>query len=87
MIKNTNTARAELTTLNDSDLDLVVGGWGHCGYGRRNYGCGYGYGYGRGYDCKPNYGGDDNGYGYDREPRRRDVEQTANVVVTVNQIA
>jgi hypothetical protein len=86
MTKNT-TASAEITTLNDSDLDQVVGGWGHCGYGRKNYGGDHGYGYGCGkrdydYGCDK---GDYNDYGH--KGSRKDVQQTANVFVTVNQIA
>jgi hypothetical protein len=77
MIKNT-TFSAEISTLSDNELSTAVGGWG-CG--------GYGYGKRGGYDHgRKNYGCKDYGYGYDKkEPR--EVNQTANVVVVINQDA
>jgi hypothetical protein len=85
MTKNTTSARAEISTLSDSELDQVVGGWGHCGYGRKNYGYGYGYG---GCDKRDyDYGCDKGNNDYGHKGSRKDVQQTANVFVTVNQIA
>jgi hypothetical protein len=83
MTKTNTTFSAEIATLSDSELSTTVGGWGCGGYG-------YGGGYGKrgGYDhCRKDYGCKDYGYGgYDKkEPR--EVNQTANVVVVINQNA
>jgi hypothetical protein len=82
MTKTNTTFSAEINTASDSELSVTVGGWGCSGYG-------YGHGYKRGYDhCRKDYGYDHcGGRGYNEPKGSREVNQTANVVVVINQDA
>jgi hypothetical protein len=99
MIKLNDNIRASIQVLGEDQLDQVVGGCHHKGWGKRHgggYGRGHGgYGGGRRDDDKSGYGGgsyeeprDDYGYGSDDSSGSFKVNnQVIDLDITINQVA
>jgi hypothetical protein len=84
MTKTNTTFNAEISTLSDSELSQTVGGWGCHGYGNG----GYGYNKGGCHNRKDYCGDKGYGYGHGYKPATaEEVNQTANVVIVINQNA